>query len=78
MSTALHPTRTRKALLREVRAGSVYYDAEKRISYVRYPNSSRVVTATMLELLAAGWVHCDNRDTWRLTAAGAEILDAAT
>jgi hypothetical protein len=76
VTTTLHPTKTRLALLREVRAGWVFHDPDRRISYVRYPNTVRTVTDSILTLARAGWVTCSDRNQWQLTEAGAEVLDA--
>lgn len=71
----LHPTKTRIALLDQVRTGNVFRDAIGD-SYI---SADRKVTAAIAEMEQADWVKLDNSkpgDYWQLTDAGREVLDA--
>ncbi|WBB94234.1 hypothetical protein [Verrucosispora sp. WMMC514] len=70
----LHPTKTRIALLDEVRAGNVFRNAIGD-SYIA---AGRKVTAAIREMERARWVEQDDSrpgDYWRPTTTGREVLD---
>ncbi|AYF30638.1 hypothetical protein CSH63_24975 [Micromonospora tulbaghiae] len=72
---SLHPTKTRIALLDQVRTGNVFRDSIGE-SYI---SGDRKVTYAIHEMQAAGWVALDPAgplDYWQLTDAGREVLDA--
>ncbi|MBM0274107.1 hypothetical protein [Micromonospora tarensis] len=72
---SLHPTKTRIALLDEVRAGRVFRDAIGD-SYI---SGDRKVNAAIREMQTAGWVELyvnKSGDYWRLLDAGRAVLAA--
>jgi hypothetical protein len=82
--TALYPTPTRLALLRDVQAGQIRrVTPRERDPYVMHFTSYRV-TAQVAEVEQAGWVELDPDDLeeagpfqiqhYRLTAAGRKVL----
>ncbi|MEU4367522.1 hypothetical protein [Micromonospora chersina] len=74
---SLHPTKTRIALLDQVRTGHVFRDSIGD-SYI---SGDRKVTHAIYEMQDAGWVSLDASgplDYWHLTDAGRELLDAQT
>ncbi|MFI6160360.1 hypothetical protein ACIA59_10470 [Micromonospora haikouensis] len=89
---SLHPTKTRIALLDQVRAGNVRYGTgpdgvPTRTSIRRRPSAAWdisdphrgpvKVNAAVDEMERAGWIERPDRTaTWQLTDAGREVLDA--
>jgi hypothetical protein len=79
MASDLYPTKTRLALLEDVRDGLVYEESLPGGRYVRSAPTG-YVTARVIEMLRAGWVEQRSApgDKWRkqmrLTAEGERIL----
>lgn len=80
----LYPTKTRLALLRDIRDGHVIEGPVEpwagdvwNTARAETGDQARKVTARVHELEDAGWVECGgDLTTWSLTAAGRAVLEA--